>query len=292
MDKIKMSKVFAVILLFLFLQGCYVGPEPVYYDQNYGEPPPIEFNGPPHVIVIPDTYYVYAVPDINFDLYFWDGWWWRSWNNRWYRSRYYDHDWYYYNAVPSFYFDFFVGWRNCYRNHNWYGHNWNYERIPHHKLKQHWKSWQDDRHWEKRGTWGVENYQPRSQQQKQGLIQQKQNEYYKRQPQKEQPDQRYNPPLRHQPEIDQPDKRFQDKNPQREKPVQKFQQGQSGREKQINPPQKPQVGQRPEVQHTGEKIHSEKPREEQSNHGQREFYPEQKESKLQFERRPAYDHER
>ncbi|MBE0556881.1 MAG: hypothetical protein IH628_06575, partial [Proteobacteria bacterium] len=59
-------------------------------------PPPIVFPAPPAVIVLPDTNDVYVVPDIDVDIFFWDGWWWRYWEGRWYRSRYYDRRWVYY----------------------------------------------------------------------------------------------------------------------------------------------------------------------------------------------------
>jgi hypothetical protein len=41
-------------------------------------PPPIPFTAPPDVIVIPETN-VYVAPDIDVDLFFWNGWWWRLW---------------------------------------------------------------------------------------------------------------------------------------------------------------------------------------------------------------------
>lgn len=53
-------------------------------------PPPILFTLPPVVVAIPDTDSVYAAPDIDVDLFFWNGWWWRPWEGRWYRSRDYD----------------------------------------------------------------------------------------------------------------------------------------------------------------------------------------------------------
>ena len=61
-------------------------------------PPPIVFAAPPEVIVIPETY-VYVVPDIDVDIFFWGGWWWRPWEGRWYRSQYYDRGWGYYSSV-------------------------------------------------------------------------------------------------------------------------------------------------------------------------------------------------
>ena len=65
-------------------------------------PPLIVFAGPPEVVVIPETY-VYAVPDINVDIFFYNGWWWRPWEGRWYRSRNYNSGWAYCQNVPSFY---------------------------------------------------------------------------------------------------------------------------------------------------------------------------------------------
>src|SRR5512134_2709028 len=81
-------------------------------------PPPVVFMEPPAVIVMPDTYYVYVVPDIDVDIFFWNGWWWRPWEGRWYRSRYYDRGWAYYSYVPRFYYDVDPGWRGYYRNNN------------------------------------------------------------------------------------------------------------------------------------------------------------------------------
>jgi len=180
-------------------------------------PPPIIFAAPPDVIVMPDTNYVYVVPDIDADMFFWDGWWWRQWEGRWYRSHYYNRGWAYYNNVPTFYFDVDPGWRGYYRDHNWYGHRWNYERIPNRRLQQNWKSWNNNRHWERQGTWGVQGYQPRPQQQIQELRHQRQEQYQQR------PEVR-----RHQQQIQQ-----QQRQPQVQKP-----RGQQQRRPQVQEPQR------------------------------------------------------
>jgi len=78
-------------------------------------PPVITFTMAPEVIVMPGTY-VYVVPDIDVDIFFYSGWWWRPWEGRWYRSRYYDRDWIYYNYIPAFYYDIDFGWRGYYRD--------------------------------------------------------------------------------------------------------------------------------------------------------------------------------
>jgi len=207
MDKggYKMKKLFfGTILLALVLVFPIPTMARVDVSINISLPPPIVFAAPPEVVVIPETY-VYFAPDIDVDLFFWNGWWWRLWEGRWYRSHYYNRGWGYYSNVPSFYFDLDPGWRGYYRDHNWYGQRWDYERIPNQRLQQNWKSWQNDRHWETQGTWGVQNYQPRPQQQRQELRQQRQQQYQQRpevqqqrQPQVKQPKQQ------HQKKVQQP----------------------------------------------------------------------------------------
>ncbi len=120
-----------------------------------GLPLPIVFAAPPSLVVVPETY-VYVVPDIEVDLFFYDGWWWRPWQGRWYRSRHYNSGWFYYQRVPSFYGWIRPGWRDYYRHHRWRGHRWNYHRIPHHEVERNWRDWERSRHWERQQTWGVQ----------------------------------------------------------------------------------------------------------------------------------------
>jgi hypothetical protein len=177
----KMKKLFLGTMLLALV---IVVPIPTMAEVNIGIgislPPPIVFQAPPDVIVLPDTPDVYVVPDVDADIFFYDGWWWRPWEGRWYRSRYYNRGWGYYNRVPSFYFDVDPGWRGYYRDHNWYGHRWNYERIPDRQLRQNWKRWRNDRHWERRGTWGIQGYKPRPKQQREELRHQRQQQYQQR----------------------------------------------------------------------------------------------------------------
>ena len=101
-------------------------------------PPPIVFAAPPEVVVIPETY-VYVVPDVDADIFFFDGWWWRPWEGRWYRSRNYRSGWGYYDGVPSFYGRVPSRWRDEYREHRWEGREWHYQRISHPQLQQMWQ---------------------------------------------------------------------------------------------------------------------------------------------------------
>lgn len=124
-------------------------------------PPLIVFAAPPEVVVIPETN-VYAVPDVDVDIFFYNGWWWRPWEGRWYRSRNYNSGWGYYRNVPSFYREIPSSWRNDYREHRWRGHQWNYQRIPHQQVQQNWRNWERSRHWEKQNHWGVQGLEPRT----------------------------------------------------------------------------------------------------------------------------------
>jgi hypothetical protein len=127
-----------------------------------GLPPPIVFAAPPELVVIPETY-VYAVPDVDEDIFFYDGWWWRPWGGRWYRSRSYGAGWGYYGGAPSFYASIPSTWRNDYREHRWYGNQWNYQRLPLRQVQQNWSTWQRNGYWERQQSWGVQGLQPRNQ---------------------------------------------------------------------------------------------------------------------------------
>lgn len=134
---------------------------------NIPLPPPIIFPAPPHVVVIPQTD-IYAVPDVDADIFFYSGWWWRSWEGRWYRSRNYDRGWGYYNRAPVFYRNVPPGWRKDYRDRRWRGYEWDHRSIPYRDAEKNWRGWQRNRHWEKENNWGVKrtNRQPPGQQKK------------------------------------------------------------------------------------------------------------------------------
>ena len=220
MKKLLLGTIFLALVILVPIQTM----AQVNISVSFPPPPPIVFAAPPELIVLPDTY-VYVAPDIDADFYFWNGWWWRYWEGRWYRSRYYNRGWGYYNSVPSFYFDVDPGWRGYYRDHNWYGHRWNYERIPNQRLQQNWSSWEKNRYWERQKTWGVQNYQPRPQQQRQELRQQRQQQYQQR------------------PEVQQHQKQVQQ---QQKQPQKKVQQQQRQPQEKLQQPQHSQPQGKPE----------------------------------------------
>ena len=130
-------------------------PPPPQIHISVPAPPRIRFPEPPRLVVLPETH-VYVAPDIDEDIFFYDGWWWRPWEGRWYRSRQYDSGWYYYRSEPSFYRQVRVDWRNDYREHQWRGHRWEVEPIHHREVQKNWRTWRDTNHWESHGSWGVQ----------------------------------------------------------------------------------------------------------------------------------------
>jgi len=152
MKKILLRAVF--LALMVLMPVSVMAEVDVQVNVNIPLPPPIVFPAPPEVVVIPETY-VYAVPDVDVDIFFYSGWWWRPWDGRWYRSRHYDRGWVYYRQVPSFFRAIPPGWRHDYRDRRWRGYEWEHRRIPHRDAEKNWRGWQKDRYWEKEHYWGV-----------------------------------------------------------------------------------------------------------------------------------------
>lgn len=125
---------------------------------NISLPPALVFAAPPQLVVIPETN-VYAVPDLDVDVFFYSGWWWRPWEGHWYRSRTYNSGWNHYQKVPPFYSSVPSGWRNEYRDKRWRGQQWHSQRIPHQDVRRNWRNWEKDKHWEKQNAWGVQGLQ-------------------------------------------------------------------------------------------------------------------------------------
>jgi hypothetical protein len=122
-------------ILIIFLALAFITPIPamagVRVGVNINLPPiAIGIGGPPDLVEIPDADQAYVAPDVNVDLFFWNGWWWRPYEGRWYRSHYYDRGWAHYNRAPGFYHHVDPRWRDNYRAHNWHGRPWDYQRVP------------------------------------------------------------------------------------------------------------------------------------------------------------------
>ena len=145
--KIRKSCLLVIGALLLVLTGSATQSE-AEVNVNIGvNLPAIRFAAPPEVVVIPGTY-VYMVPDIDVDVLFFQGYWWRPYEGRWYRSRDYKGQWRYieHRSIPR-------GLRALPQD---YRHRLSpgYERIPHRDVQRHWKKWEKEKYWDRRGEQG------------------------------------------------------------------------------------------------------------------------------------------
>ena len=104
--------------------------------------PPVVIPGPPEVVFIPGTY-VYYIPDINADIFFYHGWWYRPYEGRWYRARIYNGPWGFVapGRVPHVMLTLSPDFRHVSPGHG---------RIPYGQLKKSWRTWERERYWDKR----------------------------------------------------------------------------------------------------------------------------------------------
>jgi hypothetical protein len=107
----------------------------------FAPPPPVVISGPPAVMVIPGATYVYFVPDIQPDIFFYGGYWYRSHAGRWFRAGSYSGPWNYmdHGKVPPALVRLPQDYRHIPSGH---------QKIPYGQLKKNWKYWERDRHWD------------------------------------------------------------------------------------------------------------------------------------------------
>lgn len=103
--------------------------------------PRIELRVPPVLVVVPGTY-VYAAPDVEADIVFYQGFWWRPYGGNWYRSHEYNGAW---TAMPAQSVP--VPVRNL--PPNWKQVPPGHERLPYGQVKQNWPVWEREKRWER-----------------------------------------------------------------------------------------------------------------------------------------------
>ncbi len=104
--------------------------------------PSVMLPGPPGVVVIPGIY-VYFVPGIDFDIFFYGGYWYRPYEGYWYRSKGYNGPWGYINTakVPSALMNLPPNYRHLPPG---------YKHIPHHELNKNWRTWERNKYWDRK----------------------------------------------------------------------------------------------------------------------------------------------
>jgi hypothetical protein len=81
----------AILLGALFFFGTANEATAAMVNVNIG-PPPIVVAEPPEMVMVPGSQ-VYFVPGVEFNVFFYDGFWWSPRGDRWYRSRAYNGPW-------------------------------------------------------------------------------------------------------------------------------------------------------------------------------------------------------
>ncbi|TAN41776.1 MAG: hypothetical protein EPN25_04395 [Nitrospirae bacterium] len=107
-------------------------------------PPEIFMEEAPSVAVIPGTY-VYFVPDLLEDIFFYHGRWYRPYGGRWYWGGSYNGPWHHLrrSGVPSYILNLPGDYRS------WGVH----ERIHHDHFSRNWRDWERRKHWNKQDFW-------------------------------------------------------------------------------------------------------------------------------------------
>lgn len=103
--------------------------------------PSIVISSPPPVVVVPGTY-VYVIPDIEADIFFYHEYWYRPFKGQWFRSAGYNGPWIVVTParVPGVLIKLPPDARHVPPGH---------ERIPYGQFKKSWKTWEKEKHWEK-----------------------------------------------------------------------------------------------------------------------------------------------
>jgi hypothetical protein len=103
--------------------------------------PSVVIPAPPPVVVVPTTY-VYFVPDVSVDIFFYHGYWYRPHKGHYYRATSYNGPWVVLapKAVPGAVMHVPSDFRQVPPGH---------QRISHAELKKNWQTWEKEKHWDK-----------------------------------------------------------------------------------------------------------------------------------------------
>lgn len=139
-----MRKIIVIAAISLFLLG-FSGQSMagIHIGVNIPLPPVFVFSAPPELVVIPGTY-VYYCPNVDFDIFFYAGYWYRPYGGYWYRSGSYGGPWVYTDGAPSVLVSLPHDYRIITRG---------YRHIPYSELHRNWRAWERGRYWEHH-NWG------------------------------------------------------------------------------------------------------------------------------------------
>ncbi len=109
---------------------------------NIGIPlPGLVFSAPPALVVIPGTY-AYIAPDVDVDIFFYQGYWYRPYEGLWYIAADYRGPWSFIaiDRVPSVFLNLPPYYRRVRPG---------YERMPYGMVQRNWRTWENERYWDR-----------------------------------------------------------------------------------------------------------------------------------------------
>ncbi|MEW6001103.1 MAG: hypothetical protein AB1638_00405 [Nitrospirota bacterium] len=141
MKRMVLVVLFVAILLAVFMSYPNRSKAEVNINIGINVPPSFVVPAPPAVVLIPNTY-VYFIPGIEVDIFFYHGYWYRPYEGRWYRSGYYNGPWVYIipARVPVVLLHLSPAFRHVPPGH---------DRIPYGQLKKNWRKWERVKYWDK-----------------------------------------------------------------------------------------------------------------------------------------------
>ena len=105
---------------------------------NIGTPPAVVLAEPPALAVVPGTY-VYVATDVNANIVFYQDSWYRQHGSGWFVSMSYNGPWKTVSAPPAAVVSL---------PQNYHVVQPGGERMPYGQVKQNWRTWERDRHWD------------------------------------------------------------------------------------------------------------------------------------------------
>ncbi len=127
-----------VVLLSVLLAGTALAQFNV--NINIGTPPPVAVSTPPTMAVIPGTYVYIATSVGNTDIMFYQDNWYRPHNGGWFVSVNYNGPWKQVSAPPAALTSLPPNYHNVPPDG---------ERMPYSQVKNNWRTWEHDRHWDR-----------------------------------------------------------------------------------------------------------------------------------------------
>lgn len=137
MRKLMVMTIASFLLLFLGFSGQSMAR--VDISVSIPPPPIFTFSAPPELVVIPGTY-VYFDPYLDFDIFFYAGYWYRPHRGYWYRSVAYEGPWVYIGSPPPVLLRLPPDFRIMTRG---------YPPISYWELRNNWRTWQTNRYWDR-----------------------------------------------------------------------------------------------------------------------------------------------